>query len=173
MTEAALGPYVNRTTLIYRCPADRTLNSSQAAEGWPWRARSYSMNAAVGNAGAISLSGVNTNNPGYVQFFKIASVPHPANIFVFIEEHPDTINDGYFVNRLDYDYKEWLRLPASYHNGSAALSFADGHTELHHWLSSSTMHAIIPSPIELPVEIPWGDEADFNWLGDRMTVETQ
>ncbi len=67
------------------------------------------MNASVGDAGEISSSGVNTNNPGYAQFFRLTSMPAPARIFVFLDEHPDSISDGYFVNRIYYP--EWMRLP--------------------------------------------------------------
>jgi prepilin-type N-terminal cleavage/methylation domain-containing protein/prepilin-type processing-associated H-X9-DG protein len=172
LTEAALGAYVNRSILLYHCPADRILSSKQAAAGWPQRARSYSMNASVGNAGAISESGVNTNNPGYAQFFKMASIPHPSSIFVFIEEHPNSIYDGYFVNRIDYFYKEWLRLPASYHNGAAALSYADGHTEFHRWQCASTRPSLVPNAVAFPIPIQDDEAADFNWLADHMTVES-
>ena len=58
------------------------------------------MNASVGDAGEISQYGVNTNNPDYVQFFRLTSMPAPARIFVFLDEHPDSISDGYFVNRV-------------------------------------------------------------------------
>ncbi len=173
IANAALGPYVNRDAALYHCPADRALSSAQLAENWPNRARSYSMNAAVGNAGSISSGGYNTNNPGYVQFFKSTSIPRPANIFVFIEENADTIYDGYFVNRIDYAYKEWQRLPASYHNAAAALSFADGHAEFHQWLNHTTMQQIIPSPIPLPIELARGAEMDFDWLASHMTVESE
>ena len=48
------------------------------------------MNAMVGDAGDFSTNGFNINNPGYVQFFKITQIPQPAEIFVFLDEHPDT-----------------------------------------------------------------------------------
>jgi prepilin-type N-terminal cleavage/methylation domain-containing protein/prepilin-type processing-associated H-X9-DG protein len=129
MTQAALGFYVAQTANLYRCPSDSVVSPLQASAGWGNRVRSYSMNASVGDAGDITSSGVNTNNPGYVQFFKLTSVPMPSRIFVFLDEHPDSISDGYFVNR-SY-YPEWIRLPASWHNGAATFSFADGHAETH------------------------------------------
>ena len=83
LTEAALGSYVAKESAVYRCPSDSVRSAIQAAAGWSRRARSYSMNAAVGDAGEISRYGVNTNNPGYTQFFKLTSMPAPARIFVF------------------------------------------------------------------------------------------
>ncbi len=75
------------------------------------------MNAMIGDAGDLSVTGYNRNNPDYVQFFNMSSIPEPAKIFVFLDEHPDSINDGYFINKADY--WEWIDLPASYHNGAA------------------------------------------------------
>ena len=79
------------------CPSDHALSAVQSAAGWTARIRSYSMNAMVGDAGAFSTNGININNPDYMQFFKITQIPHPSEIFVFLDEHPDSIDDGYFL----------------------------------------------------------------------------
>ena len=63
-------------------------------------------------------------------------MPKPSQIFVFIEEHPDSINDGYFLNMPDS--QTWFDLPASCRNSSVNLSFTDCHVETHHWLYAST-----------------------------------
>src|ERR1039457_3193932 len=131
LTAGGLGPFVGRTAAVYRCPADNVLSAAQQNAGWTGRVRSYSMNAMVGDAGIFSQSGNNINNPDYVQFFKITSIPRAANIFVFLDEHPDTISDGYFLNKVYY--AEWQRLPASYHDGATSFAFADGHSEPHRW----------------------------------------
>lgn len=167
LTEAALGPYVSKVSAIYRCPSDSVLSAVQSAAGWNNRARSYSMNASVGDAGEISSSGVNTNNPGYVQFFKLTSIPVPARIFVFLDEHPDSISDGYFVNR-SY-YPEWIRLPASWHNGGAAFSYADGHSETYLWKCASTKPPSLPDAANLPIDVA-EDPRDFNWVIAHMSV---
>ena len=62
---------------------------------------------------------------------------------MFLDEHPDSINDGYFLER-DY-YPEWHDLPASYHNGSAAFSYADGHSSLHRWMEPNTVAPAAPN----------------------------
>jgi prepilin-type N-terminal cleavage/methylation domain-containing protein/prepilin-type processing-associated H-X9-DG protein len=167
LTEAALGPYVGKVSAIYRCPSDSVLSARQRAKGWNSRVRSYSMNASVGDAGEISSSGVNTNNPGYVQFFKLTSIPVPARIFVFLDEHPDSISDGYFVNR-SY-YPEWIRLPASWHNGGASFSYADGHSEPYYWKCASTKPPSLPDAAGLPIDVA-DDPRDFNWLIAHMSV---
>jgi len=168
LTEAALGPYAAKASTIYRCPSDSVLSAQQSAAGWTSRARSYSMNASVGDAGDLTSSGVNTNNPGYVQFFTLTSVPVPARIFVFLDEHPDSITDGYFVNR-SY-YPAWIRLPASWHNSGATFSYADGHTETYHWKCASTMPPTFADAVpEWPIDVS-DDPRDFNWVIAHMSV---
>jgi prepilin-type processing-associated H-X9-DG protein len=116
-----LAAYVNNNLGVYKCPSDQCL-----AQNGP-RLRSVSMNSLVGDP----LINPNRFNPTWVQFLKAAQFPQPSNFYVFIEEHPDTINDGYFMNT--WDTIKWGNLPASYHNGSANMSWADGHQERHRW----------------------------------------
>ncbi len=173
ITDASLGPY-SRSVAIYRCPSDRVLSDKQRQAGWPARIRSYSMNAMVGDAGDVSKSGVNENNPGYVQFFKASSIPLPNRIFIFLDEHPDSINDGYFLNKWpapppDND-KYWIDLPASYHNGGASFSFADGHSETHRWRNPSTKQPPVPNTLNLPMDVPAAETADFYWTLSRMSI---
>ena len=169
LTEASLGPYVNRNTEVYRCPADHALSAEQRKAGWRARVRSYSMNAMVGDAGELSTAGYNQNNPEYTQFFKLTTIPHPQEIFVFLDEHPDSINDGYFLNKADKH--EWIDLPASYHNGAAAFSFADGHSEIHRWKDASTKPPPYPDAADLPRDVNYKGYADFYWILERMSVD--
>ncbi len=173
LTGAALGPYVAQSSAVYHCPSDTALSGIQRSAGWPNRARSYSMNASVGDAGELTQSGVNTNNPDYIQFFKVSSVPVAAQIFVFTEEHPDTIFDGYFLNKAYA--REWIRLPASYHNGGANISFADGHAELHHWQDAGTKAPAEPdgAAAVLFTSLPPAEQDDFNWVIAHMSVIQQ
>jgi prepilin-type N-terminal cleavage/methylation domain-containing protein/prepilin-type processing-associated H-X9-DG protein len=169
LTESGLGPYVSKATKIYRCPSDNVLSEIQRAAGWSWRIRSYSMNAMVGNAGDLSTSGHNVNNPNYTQFFRFSSIPKPAQIFVFLDEHPNSINDGYFINRAYSG--EWSDLPASFHNGGATFSYADGHSEIHRWRIASTKIPAVPDSTVLPMAVSKSDRADLNWVLERMSVE--
>jgi prepilin-type N-terminal cleavage/methylation domain-containing protein/prepilin-type processing-associated H-X9-DG protein len=172
LTRGGLGPYTSRSANIYRCPSDTVLSDLQVQAGWQHRVRSMSMNAMVGDAGVFSTGGANTNNPDYKQFFKVSQVPTPSQIFVFIDEHPDSINDGYFLNKPGT--MGWFDLPASYHNGSANLSFTDGHAESHHWLLASTKRPALPLGAQpLPSDmLPPGERADFEWLMQRTTVDS-
>jgi prepilin-type N-terminal cleavage/methylation domain-containing protein len=186
LTQASLGPLVGGNAAVYHCPSDQALSSIQVAAGWTARVRSYSMNAMVGDAGAFSTNGFNVNNPGYAQFFKITQIPRPTDIFVFLDEHPDTISDGYFLNQapqygsgsgnaygVPIIPAEWQHLPASYHNRATAFSYADGHSELHRWSQPGTVIAPLPDAVSPPIRIPSRPAtglADFDWVLEHMSV---
>jgi prepilin-type N-terminal cleavage/methylation domain-containing protein/prepilin-type processing-associated H-X9-DG protein len=167
LTASGLGPYVSQAARIYRCPSDHVLSELQSQAGWSGRVRSYSMNAMIGDAGSFSRWGYNLNNPDYIQYFKFSTIARPSDIFVFLDEHPDTIRDGYFVNRA-YDPR-WIRLPASYHNRAAAFSFADGHSEIHRWQCDSTTPPSLPFQANAGVKIPYSQRADFDWVISKMS----
>jgi prepilin-type N-terminal cleavage/methylation domain-containing protein/prepilin-type processing-associated H-X9-DG protein len=169
LTQSGVGPYTGRTPSVYRCPSDSVVSDIQARAGWTARVRSISMNAMVGNAGWYLQAGANLNNPDYQQFLKMAQITQPAQIFVLAEEHPDSINDGYFLNKLDS--LEWTDLPASYHDGAANLAFADGHLESHIWRLSGTKPPGQPDVAHLPFPVPVTGRADFDWLMARTTID--
>ena len=169
MTEGSLGSYVSRNPKLYKCPLDRALSKEQRAAEWAERVRSYSMNAMVGHAGALIKYGWNINNPDYRQFFTLTSIPNPERIFVFVEEHSDSINDGYFLNIPDDS--QWVDLPASYHDGGCLFSFADGHAEIHKWMSSDTLRPPGPDAALLPFSFSETGRTDFNWIAERTSVE--
>ncbi len=183
VSTSLLGPYASYSASVFKCPADRALSDAQKQAGFTARVRSVSMNAMIGNPGNLLVGGANTNNLGYRQFLRETDIPNPSSIFVFLDEHPDSINDGYFLEQppvtasngpygysdSDADY-EWLDLPASYHNGGGSFSFADGHTEIHHWLYDSTCPPPIPDTVALPLWIKPAETADFIWLFQRMSI---
>ncbi len=156
LANSKLGPYANRATRIYKCPSDR--ETARNGE----RVRTIAMNALVGNPGELT----NRFNPAYVQFFKRTEISNPSGIFVFLDEHCDTVNDGFFVNRLD-DYA-WGNLPGSYHNGAVNLSFADGHGESHRWVVAATVQPARKQVVR-GTKIPASPSADFDWLKSRTS----
>jgi prepilin-type N-terminal cleavage/methylation domain-containing protein/prepilin-type processing-associated H-X9-DG protein len=156
LTEAKLGPFASRSAAIYKCPSDRV-----PAPNGP-HIRSMSMNAQVGNPGELT----NRFNPLYVQFFKRGELPHPSDIFVFLDENADTVNDGFFVNGLD-EYI-WGNLPGSYHNGGANFSFSDGHVESHHWQIPTTVRLVRGARVD---PFPASPRTDFDWIKSRTTIK--
>jgi prepilin-type N-terminal cleavage/methylation domain-containing protein/prepilin-type processing-associated H-X9-DG protein len=183
LTKASLGSFVGGNTAVYHCPSDQALSSLQRTAGWSARIRSYSMNAMIGDAGNFSTNGYNVNNPKYTQFFRTTEIPKPSDIFVFLDEHPDSINDGYFLNKAPQNYygyyggtyygAQWTDLPASYHNGATAFSYADGHAALHRWTQGKTVRPPLPNGANLPIAIPASPVvalADFDWVIQHMSI---
>jgi prepilin-type processing-associated H-X9-DG protein len=156
LSESKLGPYANRSHKIYKCPADRV----PAPNGD--HIRSFSMNAMVGNPGELT----NRFNPDYLQFYKTTQVLNPSRIFVFIEENADTLNDGFFVNRLD-SYA-WGNIPGSYHYRGLNLSFVDGHLESHRWLIQTTVRPVHGARVD---PVPATPTTDFEWLKARTSIK--
>jgi prepilin-type N-terminal cleavage/methylation domain-containing protein/prepilin-type processing-associated H-X9-DG protein len=143
LKNAQLGSYVSGNVGVYKCPADTFLSPAQRAAGWSARARSISMNAYFGPYNPGWTSTGNNFFSNYRQFLKSTDVPNPVNFFVTLDEHPDSINDGYFLNDANYaSLSYWGDLPASYHNGACGFSFADGHAEIHKWRSSVTKQPV-------------------------------
>jgi hypothetical protein len=145
------------------------LSSLQRAAGWTARNRSYSMNMMMGDVAGVSQGGINANNTNYVQFFKTTQVPQPSEMFVFLDEHPASINDGYFVPVPKNNPGLWNELPASYHNHATALAFADGHSLLHRWQRSETTP---PPQLDAANIFPAiaSTKTDYYWLLSHMSV---
>jgi prepilin-type N-terminal cleavage/methylation domain-containing protein/prepilin-type processing-associated H-X9-DG protein len=172
VNQSILAPYANFSANIFHCPADRALSQVQMNAGWTGRVRSVSMNGMVGDPGSFLQAGDNVNNPGYMQFVKESDFKDPAGIFVFLDEHPDSIDDGYFLNQVPTsgNAAQWLDLPSSSHNGGGSFSFADGHTEIHRWKNASTMRPPQPEAAGLPITLSADDMDDFNWVLKHTSV---
>lgn len=172
----ALGPYVGGSLGVYKCPADKYLSVAQRNAGWTARSRSMGMNAYFGPYSPNWTSGANPFDPDYRQFLKLSSTPTPANFYVMVDQHPDSINDGYlrpiFPGLGTFD--KWNDLPASYHNGACGFSFADGHSEIHKWKSTVTIRPVRLSPGFQA--FPFSDDApngsiDAEWIATRSSVK--
>ena len=150
---------------IYKCPADRSwilLGGQRHA-----RVRSVSMNEFVGFTDPASY---------FYTFGKTSDlvVPGPANTFVFVDEHEDSIIGATFSVDMGFvgpgfagPDTWWLQLPASRHSGSGVFSFADGHAETKKWVDARTI---------VPVKRVGRSEAensphnpDILWLRERAT----
>jgi len=156
LTSGKLTPYLHKNTGVFKCPSDKSV-----AENGP-RIRSMSMNSLVGDPGELT----NRFNPDLAQFFRSSDIPTPADIYVFLEEHPDTINDGFFMNR--WATNKWGNLPASYHNGAGNLSYADGHVASHRWVLADTKR--LPEKGSVGGVFDASPLTDFDWLKERSSV---
>ena len=120
-------PYVNNVA-VYHCPADNTFVQA----GYP-RVRSMSMNAWLN---PIAIWGGDASAASTLIVYRKESDmsrPGPANLWVFLDENPTSINDSSFISDPDLAFQEWIDYPATYHNNAGGIAFADGHAEIHKW----------------------------------------
>src|SRR5437899_11919932 len=94
------------------------------------------MNGQVGNNGPGF-------NPGWRLYANESDLtcPIPSEAFIFCDEHPGTLNDGYIQGNLNTPI--FPDVPASYLEGGCGFSFADGHGEIHKWRSQSLLIPVI------------------------------
>lgn len=157
---AKLGPY-SKNVRIYKCPADHSIGSGQKQE----RFRSMSMNYMLGNA---TTSDTQTH---YRRFSKLSSIKSPSGIYVFLDEHPDSINDGLFAfcsGDNPAETTEWSDLPASYHNGACGFVFADNHSEIKRWKEQTTKKVVEKKD----TSFPWptgGKTRDIIWVSQHTS----
>jgi len=126
---AQLGPYT-REAKLYRCAASRIV--AKEGEIYFPVVRTISMSCWMGYNSEPS-------NPGFKMFRKTTDVVglSPSDALVFIDERDDSIDDGYFATDMITD--QLANFPAGYHMGSGAVTFADGHAEIHLWRSPEVL----------------------------------
>ena len=136
---ALLAAYT-RSAGIYKCPADLSAVTIGGRK-YP-RVRSISMNTTLGDDGLGSTYRWWIGSPPYRQYHKRTELtaPPPSRLWVFVDEHPDSINNGDMAVKCDAvgPNAQFVDYPASYHNGACGFSFADTHAEIKKWLDPRT-----------------------------------
>lgn len=159
---SSLARYFGKQKNIYKCPADNYLARIQQGLGWTERVRSISGNVYAGgtqqqiNSGPVDANYVPTPKPSMMVN------PGPAQSWMYVDEHPDSINDaGFFAPRIG----EWIDLPANSHNGACGFAFADGHSEIKKWQSTGLQRKVTFNTFAA-----WGvaaNDKDLMWLRQR------
>jgi type II secretory pathway pseudopilin PulG len=193
-TYASLGAYVKNAG-AYKCPADP---SCDHGSGQKPRVRSYAMNQAIGctmDGTAGSSSGAYGQTGGWLSgngsqggagpwkvYIKEADMtrPSPANLWLLIDEHCDSINDGAFAVQMDpisNTSANWIDHPSCLHAGACAFTFADGHTVIHKWLDPQWKTVLRYAPL---FQTGWGQTAisdrsgfrttDMRWIAEHTTA---
>jgi prepilin-type N-terminal cleavage/methylation domain-containing protein/prepilin-type processing-associated H-X9-DG protein len=165
-----LGPY-SRNPGIYHCPAD--VYTCMEGSRQMLRVRSLSMNGFV-QGGAYGTASTSTWYPAWRAYNKTSdiTVPPPVNLIVFVDEHPDSINDGWWITTVGASLAAnpgvWEDLPASYHNRACGFSFADGHSEIHKWLVGSTCQPVIKVNYNGSIDAP--GSRDIMWTIQHVSA---
>jgi prepilin-type N-terminal cleavage/methylation domain-containing protein/prepilin-type processing-associated H-X9-DG protein len=168
----AIWSYTGPSDAIYKCPADniRIAPTTGPFAGKPTqRTRSMAMNSWMGmNQGEHTWFG----GPEFRAYTKMSHIidPGPSMTWVLIDEHPDSINDGFFViQMMGYPNPAQAQLPdfpASYHNGAGGLSFADGHAEIRRWVDPRTTPPVRRVTVQT---VDQANNRDVVWLWERTT----
>jgi prepilin-type N-terminal cleavage/methylation domain-containing protein len=150
-TSGLLAPYLANQLGVYKSPGD-TLPSLNGQ-----RIRSYSMNGQVGVKYIVNL--INYDAPA-LRYIKQSDIirPGPSDLYVFCEESPYTINDGYMQISSQPAKAGFPDVPASYLGKACAFSFADGHAEVHRWQTDVLVNAKATSPALV------GGKANPDWI---------
>ena len=170
-----LYPYINNIA-IYKCPADLTTVPRGMAFTAP-ALRTYSMNDFVqpmDKAGYATTPWNGGPTTGYYFYTKLPNMAHPgpSKIFVFVEECPYSIDDGFFA----VDPREttaWVNSPAVLHGRSSQFAYADGHAEARRWTDGSLINERPSTTSGITDNWPADpNSGDLAWLNSVTTAPT-
>jgi len=163
---ALLAPYL-KSSAIYKCPADRSLSYGRSGDP---RIRSISMSQMFRSW----PDGWSPTPPW--RFYRKTSdmtAPSPVNLWVIIDENPDSVNDAAFALTMGPGWPDtlWQDGPATYHGGGCGFSFADGHSEIKKWRDDRTLALKATYLYRFPHEITQTDNEDIRWVQQRTTAK--
>jgi prepilin-type N-terminal cleavage/methylation domain-containing protein/prepilin-type processing-associated H-X9-DG protein len=159
-TAALLAPYENGQIGVYKCAGDTVASRNGQ------RLRSYSMN---GQMGAIYLdanaqvSGYDSNARLYIRESDL-TCPAPSDAFIFCDENPGSINDGYL--EISTGTAAFPDTPAAYLGGACGFGFADGHAEMHIWRTAvlTSIPVTMDSDAHYPLVTGGNNNVDWQWF---------
>jgi prepilin-type N-terminal cleavage/methylation domain-containing protein/prepilin-type processing-associated H-X9-DG protein len=163
-----LFPYV-ASPAVYHCPADKSTVRNQPGLR---RTRSYSINLWL-NADIIAGGNATDVNSDPFNRRTLSQIvdPLPSQTWVFIDEHPLSLDDGIFlIARVPANFFYWSSYRGDQHNNGANLSFADGHLERYRWRCCRDFPNYTWTWIPA---IDANDRADLNRLHDGLPRSPQ
>jgi prepilin-type N-terminal cleavage/methylation domain-containing protein len=130
-TTSIMGPYMANQLGVYRCPGDNIPSDNGQ------RIRSYSMNGQMGMLDKTARANTLSFNQNYQVYIKVSDLRQlsPVDAFIFCDESMFTLNDGYL--QVDSNNSTWPDAPGAYLGNRNEFSFADGHSEVRKWQTSS------------------------------------
>lgn len=165
LAKSPMMPFVAKNYKIFRCPSDPVTVAGPGNARVP-RIRSNSM-SQVFDAGSWLPS------PPWAVYSKASQIRLPVKTWVFIDEHPDSINDAACAVQMaegNAKAAQIIDFPASYHNGACGLSFADGHSEVHKWVGNRIKAPVTGRAMTLNVSALPDSVRDIIWWSSVTTV---
>lgn len=170
-----------KDTKLFKCAADKTKMvrsmSMNSAVGTRWSYADNGYNPPAGvtrgsqalQGGHLPGGGYNAGQTAWLTYKKISDMnrPGPANLWVLMDEHTDSINDSSMATPAVPGYI--VDYPASYHNGAGGVAFADGHSEIHKWQDARTKPPVTGIANSLSAKAT-ANNPDTQWLADRTTA---
>jgi prepilin-type processing-associated H-X9-DG protein len=121
------------------------------------------MNAAIGDGIKYDFGGWPTF---WARKYSQLVAPGPSMSWVFIDEHPDSIDDSILYTNpgCTNGTGVFTELPANDHGGACGVGFADGHAEIHKWVEASTSY---PVKYTTRNQVSVNNSRDLAWLAQR------
>ncbi len=162
--------YTGKSAAIYKCPADMAMVRATTGQKLP-RVRSISMSQTFGWG-----SWLDDDSKGpWFTYEKMSGIISPSKTWLFVDEHPDSINDAAFAVQCkgaDTPQAMIIDFPANYHNGACGFAFSDGHSEIHRWLGSKIRNAKINYNDNMTLDVPAGDSwKDVMWMAENTSTK--
>jgi len=127
-----------------------------------------SMNAAVGDGTKDNafLLGSSSGTPFWAKTMSDFKRPGPSDSWVFMDEHPDSIDDGILYTSFSYTNGTGtlVEYPGSLHAGACGISFADGHSTIYKWQSSQV---VVPVTYTALYNLNCINNPDLAWLAQH------
>jgi prepilin-type processing-associated H-X9-DG protein len=165
--KSPLQKYIGNSTEIWKCPSDIGFVTATGGRKVQ-RVRSQSMSQVFDFGSWLPA-------PPYKVYSRLGHIINPTQTWVMIDEHPDSINDAACAVKMaepGATSAQIIDFPASYHNGAAGLSFADGHSEIHQWKGSAIKQPVTYGKKTLALNVPAKDSLnDIIWWSRNTTVK--
>ena len=164
-----IGPYV-KNPAVYKCPSDRSYGIFGALK-IP-RVRTISMSQMFRPA---DQHDGHSASPPWRIYTKTGdmTLPSPVNLWVMIDEHPDSVNDAGMAVTMDYQgaAAQWQDGPSVLHNGGCGFTFADGHSVIKKWVDSRTRSMKTTYTMSFPYGWRQPNNQDIQWVQDRTSAK--
>lgn len=176
---AYMGHYMGRAAKAFKCPADIFAVPGNGITGGKQRVRSISMNANMNCCDMGGIEGDDLNGDDGLRVYKkmtdIKKIS-PSKLWVTVDEHPDSINDGCFYSGA-YSQRNasgryevvadnmWCDIPSALHNGACGFSFADGHSQIRKWTSKTLLDVTkTVNYTDITQSIENDGSGDYDWF---------